>query len=76
MLSIIKCVNQCEPPRPCLKVYIRVTMKDESGGEAYLSLTDTIASHVFGIDVDSADIFKEYFFQHGVFLYRSLRPKV
>ena len=55
-----------------MKIFIRVTVQDVSKGEAYISLRDENACSVFGINFHSADLFKEYFFQHGVFYYKSL----
>ena len=62
LLSIAKCINKCRHPKAALKIYMRVTVQDERDGEAFLSLTDNVACQVFGIDFDTSDVFKEYFF--------------
>ena len=59
-----------------MKIFIRVTVQDEAEGEAYLSLRDENACSVFGINFHSADLFKEYFFQHGVYYYKSLSKNI
>eukprot|EP00347_Sterkiella_histriomuscorum_P014248 403361608 len=51
--------------------FMRITIKDEQGGEAYVSLNDDRCCRIFAIDFNNIDIFKEYFFMHGVFYYKS-----
>jgi len=41
---------------------MRVTIVDEAGGKASLSLQDDKACQVFKIDYAAIDVFKEYFF--------------
>jgi hypothetical protein len=75
MLSLSKCVNACQHPKPQLKIQIICTVTDQQknfdGGEALMSLTNQDACKVFGINPTSIDAFKEYFFMHGVFVYKS-----
>eukprot|EP00347_Sterkiella_histriomuscorum_P016140 403354333 len=71
LLSSARCINNCKNPRPLLKIFMRITIKDEQGGEAYVSLNDDRCCRVFAIDFNNIDIFKEYFFMHGVFYYKS-----
>ena len=59
-----------------MKIFIRVTVQDEHEGEAYLSFRDDVACQVFGINYHSSDLFKEYFFQHGIFYYKSMAKKM
>ena len=54
-----------------MKLFMRVAITDENGGEANLSLSDICACQAFGIDVSNIDVFKTYFFLHGVFFYKS-----
>jgi len=76
MLSTAKCINQCTNPRPKLRIFMRCTIQDEKKGEAYVSMRDEVCCKVFGIDVTSLDVFKEYFFMHGPFFYKSAKPFV
>lgn len=73
LLSMAKCINACKNPRPLMRIFIRCTIQDERNGEAFTSLHDESACKVFGIDLSNIDIFKEYFFQHGVFYYKSFQ---
>ena len=75
LLSTAKCINRCANPRPVMKIFIRVTVQDEHTGEAFLSLRDESACTMFGINYHSSDLFKEYFFKHGIFYYKSLQKK-
>ena len=36
-----------------------------------INLTDGSCCRIFGINSTSIDVFKEYFFTHGVFIYKS-----
>jgi hypothetical protein len=73
MVSIAKCINSCKNPRPLMKIFMRCTIQDDNGSEAYISLSDDRCCKVFSIDLSNIDIFKEYFFQHGVFYYKSMQ---
>lgn len=73
LLSFTKCINKCRQPRPVLKILVKVTITDSEGGEAHLSLKDEHACIAFDINYKNSDIFKEYFFQHGVFFYKSAK---
>ena len=44
------------------------------GSEALINLTDASCCRVFGINSATIDVFKDYFFTHGVFLYKSYAP--
>ena len=59
-----------------MKIFMRVTVQDELEGEAYLSLRDENCCTVFGINFHSSDLFKEFFFKHGVFYYKSMQKSV
>ena len=37
-------------------------------------MSDSLVCMIFGIDFDTSDIFKEYFFLHGIYAYRSTKP--
>jgi len=76
LLSTAKCINKCAQPRPAMKIFMRVTVQDELEGEAYLSLRDENVCTVFGINFHSSDLFKEFFFKHGVFYYKSMQKSV
>ena len=41
-----------------------------------MSLRDEAACAVFGINFSSVDLFKEDFFQHGVFYFKNLTKKI
>ncbi|CDW80496.1 UNKNOWN [Stylonychia lemnae] len=71
LLSSAKCINSCSRPRPLMKINMRCTIKDEHDGEAFISLNDERCCKVFGIDYYNIDTFKDYFFTHGVFYYKS-----
>lgn len=45
--------------------------KESPGGEALINMTDGACCRIFGINSTSIDVFKEYFFSHGVFIYKS-----
>ena len=50
---------------------MKCTVADEKDGEAFISMRDAVCCKVFGIDLGTIDVFKEYFFQKGVFYYKS-----
>jgi hypothetical protein len=53
---------------------MRVTIQDQhdaNNSEAFISLKDEHCFKVFGISSACMDVFKEYFFMHGVFYYKS-----
>jgi len=50
---------------------MKCTVADEKEGEAFISMRDAVCCKVFGIDLGTIDVFKEYFFQKGVFYYKS-----
>ena len=72
LLSIAKCINYCNSPRPIMKIFMRCTIQDSNGGEAFVSLRDDACCKIFGINMSTIDVFKEYFFMHGVFFYKSI----
>jgi hypothetical protein len=73
MLSLTKCLSGCEDPRPALKIQIMCSVQEKEGWpEATMCLENQDACRVFGINAASIDIFKEYFFTHGVFCYRTM----
>ena len=37
-------------------------------------MRDEACCKIFGINMSTIDVFKEYFFQHGVFYYKSIQP--
>jgi hypothetical protein len=39
-----------------------------------VNVSDAACCRVFGINSASVDVFKDYFFMHGVFLYKSYVP--
>jgi hypothetical protein len=41
---------------------MRVTITDETGGEAFISMRDDACLKVFGITPSCMDVFKDYFF--------------
>ena len=53
-----------------MKIFMRVTIQDSHEGEGFMSLSDECACIAFGIDISNIDIFKTYFFLHGVFFYK------
>jgi hypothetical protein len=74
LLSFTKCINYCRVPRPKLNLVMRVTIQDQhdaNNSEAFISLKDEHCFKVFGISSACMDVFKEYFFMHGVFYYKS-----
>lgn len=71
LLSSAKCINKCVQPRPLMRIFIRVMIEDQNQGEALMSLMDECACQAFGIDLSNIDMFKTYFFMHGVFYYKS-----
>ncbi len=75
LLSSARCINNCTLPRPLMRISMRVIITDDQHGQGSLSLTDHAACRAFGIDLSNIDIFKTYFFLHGVFFYRSLSQK-
>lgn len=75
LLSSARCINNCSNPRPLMKIFMRVSVKDEQSGEAYVSLSEETACRAFGINVSSIDTFKTYFFLHGVFYYKAASSK-